>query len=783
MKTRFFFIFIMCACLNSQAQMQILFQSDQTKSYLLSYANSNEVSQQVINEILDAIAKVIPKPVYQTKISFNIDENIKITRDKNLVSIYVDHQNFVLSGDVLYKGFDMTDVLVPSKYEFTADLRRIDGTAIAGFLQPKTDFTPAFSEVILQYIDSLPANAYNFVINLTKFYYDDAARNRFRDKAMLIDQYFSADIDLNNMSKQLSGIDPKAFEEVEKTQITLNSIKSMLDNISNAVFWQVLHIETYDPLKLNFKLIEVRNAFSEIQDQLSQTKSALPRLYYDKALKLYNDKKIQDAKTAFEKSLGYNSSFAPSQYYLARIAFETNKTDEAKQQIHKLYAIRDIDDMTRKAAHALAGSIEWVDMNMAARLLTGGEYAEALSAVDNAETFCKSIPSYTCNDTIELIRRDCHLGIYSADIKSSGNLLVQKKFQEAENEIDEAVRYQETFSKYIPDKSEALEMKQKIKIEEYDFLMTEGKEKMTAKDFRAAFTEFSNAKSIENDYPVRKDKLLPELLKKSKLEILMLDIDDAEKAVSSNSLTSARNILRHVIDEQRIYGLIDNSTLSSRIENLKISVFNQECTNAQNEYNAKIALATTAVNAASYIIAETYYQEASQIILANPDCGIKDDQMVTGLKNVEKPAQYQRLLGQCNDMVKNGSYAIAIESYNNLTSFYNNNSITKYNINHQPLHFYISSFESGFVSYGITWFIDAGELDQAMFLLKLLRQRNVVKSSTKVQQITLARAYAITDYKANNTLNAKLKVTEYTLGDKWYSYFTKEYLKQIKKFK
>jgi len=783
MKTRILVILLICTCLNTQAQVQILFQSDQTKSYLLSYTNSYEESQQVINEMIDAIAKFIPKPVNQTKITFNVEESIKITRSQTVVSIYVTHQNIIMSGDVFYKGFNMTDVLVPSKYDFKATLSYKNGTKIKDFVQQITNFTPPFNEVLLQCNDTALANNYDFEVTSVKFYYDYVVRNRFREKAALIDQYFSADFDLNDINKKLSEIDLKVFEEIEKSQSEMNKLKATEDNISNAAFWQALHIETYDPLKLNSKLFDVKKKHSEIQNQLNYTKSIIHELYYDKGVELYNNKKTYDAKTAFEKSLSYNPSYAPSQFYLAQIAFETNKTEEAKLQLKKLFTLDNIDGNTQKAAFSLVSAIEWRDMNSAAGLLTDGKYTEALAAVDKAESFCKSIPSYSCNDTIELIRHDCHQGIYNSYVKSADNLFIVKKYKEAGNEVLKAILYQQKFPEYIPHNDDALALKQKIGIEEYYQSMTKGKEKMISKEYRAAFSEFDHASSLEKDYPVKKDRLLPELLKKSKLEVLLLDVANAESDVKTNNLTNARNTLRQLIEEQKTYGLVDNSALSLRIENLKKSIFSQECMNAQIDYDSKTTAAVNAENEKSFISAETNYKDALLTVEKNPDCDINNDLAKKGKLNVEKPSQYQQLLNQCNDLVKSNSYYKAIESYNKLTTYYNGNAITNYGITHQPLHLYIASFESGFVTYGLTWLIDAGETDNAMFLLKLLKNRNIIKSTTKIQQTALARAYAIRDHNAGSTSDPKLKVTEYTLGDKWFSYFSKEYLKQMKKFK
>jgi len=783
MKTRIIFILFVFAWLGAGAQTQILFQSDQTKSYLLSFTNSYEESQQVINEIVDAISKTIPKPVYQTKITLNITESVKVTRKGNVVSIYVSYQDMKINGDIFYKGFNMAEVLFPSKYEFKATLSRKNGTVLYNFTQPKNDFKPDFNEVLLQCNDDSLSTAYNFIINETKLYYDMVARDRFRQKAGMIDQYFTADMDLNNIGKQLSTINPNAFEETEKTQASLNSFNTMIDNIGQAPFWKMLQIESFDPLMLKTKIVDIKKSLTAIQSQLNYTKSIIHELYYNKGTDLYEKNKMAEAKTAFEKSLQYYPNYSPSQYFMAQIAYETNQIDEAKKEIKKLYSLKNLDGNTLSNASRLAKAIEWYDLNIAAGLLTGGKYTDALNAADKAEDFCKSIPSFSCSDTLELIRRDCHLGIYGNYLKNANKLFDQKKFKEASAEVTRGILYQEKFSKYIADNSDALALKQKIGIEEYYDSMKKGKEKMLSKDYRAAFVEFSNAKNLESDYPVQKDRLLPDLLKKSKLESLFLDIDDAEASVAANNLSLARSTLRLVIDDQKVYGLTDNSALSVRIENLKKAIFSQECQNAQKDYDAKVDAAVKAELEKSYITANDNYNEALQIVKKNTDCDINGEMAKKGQANTEKPAQYQQTLNLCNDRVKNNDYLKAIEAYNKLTPYYHDNGIQDYGITHQPLHLYIASQHSGFVYYGLTWLTDAGELDNAMYLLKQLRYRNVIKSTTKNQQLALARAYALNDVKNGVTATPKVKVLEYTLGDKWYSYFEKEYLKQIKKLK
>ncbi len=783
MKTRLLIILLTFLSIKCFSQNQILYESEQKKSYLISYLNSYDENQIVINEMLEVIGKFIPKPAYQTKFSLSFDESVKITRDKNMVTIFVDYQNIFVNGDVLYKGFNMTDVLIPSKYDFKGSLFRNKNILLADFSPQKTNFSLTFNESQLQFNDTSRQTNYSFAVNGFKFYYDQAARSRFRDKVGMVDQYFLADVDLNNVNKQLSDINPNAFEIIDNTQKDLNSIKYKMDNISNAVFWQALQINNYDPLNLQNKLFGMQKDYQEIQKQLNETYSEIHQLYYKKGLNLYNNKKTADAKIAFEKSLYYQHEFAPSQYYLARIAFEQKKTDESKEHLIKLFTFKYLDEDTQKAALELAHALEWTDLNNAASLLTQQKFSEALLATDKAENFCKSLPSFSCNDTIELIRKDCHKGIYQQYILDAGNSFNLKKVDRAESEINTAISYQKKNQKYVSEDKAANELLEKIKIEQYYLAIIKGKAEMDAHNYRNAFIEFKKASDLEQLYPVKKVKQLPDLIKSSKLEVLLIMLDETDSDVKANNLTKARTTLKQVIDEQKTYELSDNVKLSQRIETLRQAIFSQECTNAQNEYDAKLSSAAISENQLAFIQAEKYYNEAMNVVRANSDCGINNDKAVLGLKNVSKPSQYQKFLAECTDQAKNFRYTQSIESYNKLTAYYKSNQNELTLIVHQPLQEYIVTFEYGFILQGIMWYVNNNDPDNGLYLLKVLRQRNLNKSLCKIQQESLARVIALRDFKAGNIADAKLKVTEYTLGDKWYGSFTKEYLKQSKKLK
>lgn len=774
-------LILMLSAALAPAQTQILYETNEAKSWLLTYLpGTAEESQRVINEMLDVIGNAQPKPINQTKATFTVSENIRITRSQQTVNVFVAYGNLVISGDVFYRGFDMTDVMVPSKYEFTGALYRDNNQLLASFNQARTAFTPPYSEVRFQYTDTAALPKYRFLVNPVMFYFDHQGRDRFRGKVQQVDLYYQAETDLQNTHLRMDVINPALFEQLSSTNAQLQDIKRSLDQIGGASFWQALNIAAFDPRQLGARQAEALTRWQELKTRVDDAQSILHQSYYDKGATLFANGQKAEARRCFEQSLSYQPTYGPSQLFLIRCDYDAGQYETAKQQMIRLFTFPKLDEGTHRSALAFCDALEWVDMDMAARQLTDGKYVEALASVKKAEDFCKAIPAYTCNDTIELIRRDCHNGLYQKAVQQAEQQYRSKAYQEAEVKINEAIAYQQQHPTYIPDAKAALTLKEKIMAGQYEVAVRTGREKLKSGDYRSAFDLLALARDIELAWSVKKDAQLASLLRSAKLEVILLNLDEAEKSVTANQLPAARQQLLGAIEDQRAYNLLGEQRLNTRLEALKRSIFSQECANAQNEYDAHLASARSLISANDFIGAEEKYKDALQTAESKRDCGIDSESATAGQQKMADPATYQRSLKQVATFVSCDQYEKAINEYLKLGEFYSSRSLSSFGLVHLPLHQYMTTKRYEFPLYGITWELSNNQPDAAYFLLQHLRKINLHPKLTKLQQTSLARSMALRDFKSEPGMNVKMRVAEYTLGDKWYNVFKKEYLKQIK---
>ncbi len=765
------------------SQTEVLFETTKTKSYILEYKIDNNESQNVINDIVRMISDYSSKHLFSTRINFKVEESIKITKFHEKVTIIVSYNNLRFEGDIFYKGFDISPALIPAKYEFSGILNcKVDSNKIS-YNQYRIPFNPANNDVLFFYNDTTKNNRYSYNIEALVFTYNIENKNRFGAHLQAIDNYYKADFDLSKSYETISKMNPERFENYENYMSSINDIGKIVNQIDKDPFWAILPLQMYDPKRVKNKIIEVKTLYDDRKASLKNVRNNIHERYFEKGYNEYENKKLKEAKISFQNSLSYSPKYAKSQFFLAIIAFDMNNIEESSTLLLTMYNFPNIDDETLNFSKNLAHNIENYRLNKTEEYLSKELYNEALKELDVVKQFCNKVPKYSCNDSIPVLQSEAHKGNYLNYIKLSQNAFNSGNHSLALNEADKAISYQNTNKSWINSNEEAMFLKQKINVDYYLVLIIDGKNQLLEKYFQSAFSKFQKATEIEANYTVKKDKQLPELLKKTKLELLYIDVQTARSYVQSNNLPKAREILIRIMNEQKEYQLNEQKILNEQIEGLKKDIFKQECINAQQNYDSKFNMAVKAESEKDYIAALRLYYECLTEADRFRDCGIQNQLGIDGNKRCEIPAKYQKDLISCKKKANQLNYTEATQDYILLSDFFIQNNIETFGLVHPSLLQFFQNFGTDFMRFGADYYTKNNELDNALTLLKELMFKNDARSSTKKIQQMLASEMALRDFKINPNLDYKLKTMEYTKGNKYFKYFSKEYKKAVKKLK
>lgn len=778
-----FTLFFLSLLFWGNSQTPIIFESSSPQTFLLSYVVGGNESQRNVNAMLDAVATFVPKPVQQTRVTFSSTEYVRITRSNRELSIFVGYDNIHISGDYLYKSFDISEFFIPSHYQWTGILSRKNGQELKRFGLNESEFSPRNNERIFTYMDTISNGEYVFTIESRSFLYKNMAYDHFHTRTKMIDDYYMADADLNQCYQLLNQISPDAFENINNEQQKLNDAGARVQSVDRAGFWTVLDINHFDPIRIYPKMTEINNLLTEKQNKLNYTRSILHVLYYEKGLKEYNNKQRKIARESFQKSTEISNTYAQPVFYLAIMDYEDGFVDNAMTGVERVFGMNNIDQEISRDAADFAKYVEKAKLNLIRNDIGLKKYDKALDGLDRVERFCKAVPNFVSNDTARIMRTDCHNFIFQDMLGNADILFGLRKFPEAIAETDKALQYQNTFGQFITSPLPAQKLKETIYAEYYLDLVKNGKTAYNEKNFSKSFEMLYKAYYIEQNHTVKRDKALNDLMKKSKGELLLIDASNAAELVRQNHLPEAKAALTKIIDEQAQFELSAMQNLNQKIEDLKKSIFNQQCINAQNEYDAKIKEAEALAAQQSFIAAKARYEVALKVTVDNRDCGINKNSAEKGISFCTSPAQYQKAMTEINNQIRNRSFDAATEEYILQGEFFTRNKLSDYQLVHAPLPEFITAQGSDYIFFAVSYFMNRNAFETSFAMLSRLKYNAYNKKYTKNLQIALAKAMAVDDLKKNDALNAKLRVTDLTKGDKWFSYFSKAYIKQVKKLR
>ena len=762
------------------SQEQIVYENSTKESYLVKYDRNNDRSQRIINEIIQEIAKQPRKNAYNTQITFSFIAHTRITKKNNNFTTYFDLKNFNCHGDVFYKEFNISDVLLPSRITFSAQLLGQNNRVLANYNVPDYSLNTNRNNFIFNYIDTLRQNNVTFQLGAVSFIYDEDTKRNFYNRLNLIDNYYNADLQLEKLYTDLGQVQPDNIDMLTYDQTVLANAQNYISETDRLKLDQALELNFFDPLDFIRKYVEFKNQAFNLQIAVNQTLSRLHEIYYNKGLEFIVGKNDNSARMMFQKSLEVNPSYAPPMYQLARMDLMDGNYEACAGRVQNLFNNMNPDPGTYKLCSELAKNLFDAYVMQADNFYNSKNYQDALNSYLKTENFFKSVRGYDCPATIYTKISLARVGIYNTFIDNANAYLRQGKLAEAEKEINDATAYQNNYAADIKDNKAATVVLTNIRQVEYKMDINEGKTQLTAKNYPAAFASFQKAEAIEKSFGITRSYELPGLLKTAAKPVIIAELNRGMELSNQNQLQEARNVLQNMITLQNVYGLSDDKTIINLLAGLRKKIFSQECQNAQNEFDAYIEKAKADMQSVRFIDADNEFTNAGKVVTLNSSCGI-DRNLLDSMRLSVLPAiTYQKVLVEVNGLLNSGNYENALNRYMDAEDHYYRLNVEKFGIKHTMLIDFIKNQENSFVIYAVTFFLNKEDPEKSLQLMRELKNRNYKSSKLKNEQKLLGIKLAVRDLKAGSKLPPKQAVIIYTNNDSWFKNLSKAYLKVFK---
>lgn len=417
---------------------------NESKAGNITFTHHDEPSKKDINTnyIIKTIAAGLDKDIENTSYKFYYTANTKIVRGNNTESYgYINFKGFVFTGDVKFRDFSLTEVLVPSRCD--ASVKIITKTKIIkSFDNQGIHVNETNSEACFSIPDSLIHNEIDVEIDVMKFYYDEAGKSVFDEKILAINNYYKSETLLSEAKEKLKKIDLNNIDHIPLYNIWIDEVDEIIDDLEEQNLAEKINLSHYDPIRFVHRLDSLRTKTNEINSKLKNDLSKIESIYYEKAVDFIKQFRFDEAEKYLEKSLSFNTKYFPAHLMTAKMHLRRDETDAAVKITSKIFEEINLDKSEKMMFNELCEEIIQQNLKIAESLLLEDNDNDALEVLNKTKDFCKSIPGADCpSETDELIAR-AKYGIFKSYLHIAEKAMAIESYTFAESYLEKASEYQ-----------------------------------------------------------------------------------------------------------------------------------------------------------------------------------------------------------------------------------------------------------------------------------------------------------------------------------------------------
>jgi len=404
-----------------------------------------------------------------------------------------------------------------------------------------------------------------------------------------------------------------------------------------------------------------------------------------------------------------------------------------------------------------------------------GNYKVANINYNNAVRFTRNYPFIPHISELEAGINTANSGIYNELITKAQALYYSGNTTEAEQQFELAKQFQ--IKNKLEPNADAEKNLLTIKQTAYINNLREANQQQYRNNYQPALDNYLLAYNLERNYPIERDTSLRTNIQKAALKLIDEYLKMATSELEVNNVNGAKEFYNKAILAQAQYGLLNNKATIHKLNDFNSNLFGEECKEIEDDYMLKIQKAITFMNRSEYIYADRALNSAIYLCQNQSVCNI-DAQQATKLKDSIKLAvEYQYLLLKFADLSDTTQYTQALVQYETARQFHNTNKLLeKYNIQHKSQFDYFNSNKfDNFIIFGVIYYTELNETENALELLKTLFNKGIDKKITKHAQQKLGVKLAEKDNQNPVELTIIKQLTLYTNNNAWYSYLKTAY--------
>lgn len=439
------------------AQNPVVYQNVLSEEGTIKYDFGTEDGQLDKNFIIQQLALSIPKKTEFTQYSYAFSLILRIQKigDYKYTAL-VEADNFKCFGDIHYKGFDISDVLMPSKIDFSLSVYRANFARVDNQHISNAKLIYGYNKIYFtSFVDSTTNPVFTMNISNKNLIFDSLTKGNFIRKRKLIDDYYLSELQMSDASLMLEKIDYKDVDMAVVYDIRLMDVEKIVNSLFQTDFPTKLFLSGYDPINYIDKFNRLSSETIKARAELNKNLAVLDKLLYEKGLDFLKKNDVKNAVLYFNKTIDYNKYYAPAHYQLARMLYHKDSIYRSAEIITNIFTSMNPDPDTYKNLILLSDSLMKSFEINGNYFLKTEKYNEAVECFETLLKFCSSAIGLKCKDDYNKNLSLARFGIFRSYLDVSKRAIEGNRLNLAEVYVLEAKSFQKKYSSDIINDEEA----------------------------------------------------------------------------------------------------------------------------------------------------------------------------------------------------------------------------------------------------------------------------------------------------------------------------------------
>lgn len=543
-------LFVSCffVQMSLKAQYTVPFEKGDHEVFTVNYQAEPDSSGSITNIFIREIAKSIPKRFDYTSYKYSFKQVLRVIQlEDGRYEASIDINEARCIGDVVYKDFDISDVLFPNGISMRAVLYDKYKKEVYSFDVNSRSLHWGYNKLAFySFRDTIKQPSFTFSVVERSLYFDQAAIDSFNMKLQRIDEYYQSKAIIARGNQKLDAFDFKNIDMIIVYDIMLDEIEKQVEALYARDFPGKLSLSGHDPIGY----IDLFMAFSErcrsVRAKEDACLSSLDKIYYEQGLKYLEMEQIGRAMLYFKRSCLYNPLYVPSYYQRAKILYVHDSVSEAADLMQQVLTTMNPDPLMSDSVLQFSDKIFRTLQQQGMDYLKLEKFNESLQIIERAIRFCEGSPGLNCTDQIYKDYASSKFGIYQSYLSVAERATQSGRYDLAEVYITAARTYQRENAKEIIGAAAADAMTSRLA----KAMVVKADTLNSKKKYEQALLWYDRAAALCDSVDVKDcAEGLDKGYRKAFNEIYSLKVSNAYKALKSGSLDNAEEM----ISEARSY--------------------------------------------------------------------------------------------------------------------------------------------------------------------------------------------------------------------------------------